>query len=415
MGKVLYFEPFNGASGDMIVGALLDLGMPLDHLSTELSRLGISNEFELQAKVVERQGLKATDFHVVCAAGDAPHASQHGPHKHQHGEGDGSRNLQQINRLIESSSLDPGIKETSLLIFQRLGEAEARVHGTALEEVHFHEVGAVDSIVDIVGASVGFAFFGIQEFFTARIALGGGTIHFSHGNWPVPAPATLELVRGVPTQPGPVESELLTPTGAAIITSLAEPGPLPGFRPLSWGFGSGKKSFDSIPNLLRLTLGESAGESDSRPQDLPVESVVLLEATLDNMDGELLGHFMEMALSEGALDVYYSTLQMKKNRPGVLLTLLCRKPDQDRFSRLIFRETTTLGLRRSTRERLTLDREHRSIDTPYGMVRVKVGKMGDRIVNMWPEYEDLKALSLEKGVPLKALRLAVAHQLKLYD
>ena len=415
MGKVLYFEPFNGASGDMIVGALLDLGMPLHHLSAELSRLGISNEFELQAEVVERQGLKATDLQVLCAAGEAPDTSQDSPHEHHHGEGDGSRNLQQINRLIESSSLDPKIKETSLLIFRRLGEAEARVHGTALEDVHFHEVGAVDSIVDIVGASVGFAFFGIQKFFTARIALGGGTVRFSHGTWPVPAPATLELVRGMPTQPGPVESELLTPTGAAIITSLAETSPPPDFRPQSWGFGSGKKSFDSIPNLLRLTLGESVWEPDSKPQDLPVESVVLLETTLDNMDGEILGHFMDLALSEGALDIYYSTLHMKKNRPGVLLTLICRKPDQDRFSRLIFRETTTLGLRRSTRERLTLDREHRSIDTPYGSVRVKVGKMGDRIVNMWPEYEDLKALSLEKGVPLKVLRLAVAQQLKLYD
>ena len=415
MGNVLYFEPFNGASGDMILGALLDLGMPLDHLNAELSRLGISSEFELQAEVVERQGLKATDLQVLCVAGEARDTSQDEPHEHHHEEGDGSRNLQQINRLIESSSLDPEIKETSLRIFRRLGEAEARVHGTALEDVHFHEVGAVDSIVDIVGASVGFAFFGIQKFFTARMALGGGTVRFSHGTWPVPAPATLELVRGMPTQPGPVESELLTPTGAAIITSLADTSPPPGFRPQSWGFGSGKKSFDSIPNLLRLTLGKSVREPDSKPQDLPVESVVLLETTLDNMDGEMLGHFMDLALSEGALDIYYSTLQMKKNRPGVLLTLVCRKPDQDRFSRLIFRETTTLGLRRSTRERLTLDREYRSIDTPYGSVRVKVGKMGDRIVNMWPEYEDLKALSLAKGVPLKVLRLAVAQQLKLYD
>ena len=415
MGKALYFEPFNGASGDMIVGALLDLGMPLDHLKAELSRLGISDEFELQAEIVERQGLKGTDFQVLCGPKETPDASQPEPPEHHHGEGDGSRTLQQINHLIESSSLDLGIKETSLQIFRRLGEAEATVHGTALEDVHFHEVGSVDSIVDIVGASVGFAFFGIQEFFTARMALGGGTTRFSHGNWPVPAPATLELVRGMSTQPGPVESELLTPTGAAIITSLAETSPPPDFRPCAWGFGSGKKSFDSIPNLLRLTLGECVRESDSEARGIPVETVVLLEATLDNMDGEMLGHFMEQALSEGALDVYYSTLQMKKNRPGVLLTLVCREPDQDRFSRLIFRETTTLGLRRSPRERLTLDREHRSIDTPYGTVRVKVGKMGDRIVNMWPEYEDLKALSLEKGVPLKVLRLAVAHQLKLYD
>ncbi len=413
MGKVLFFEPFNGASGDMIVGALLDLGMPLDHLSSQLAHLGISSEFELRAEVVNRQGLKATDFQVICGAGKEIDKSHR--HVHHHGESGPSRNLQQINRLIESSSLDPKIKETSLLIFRRLGEAEARVHGTAVEDVHFHEVGAVDSIVDIVGASVGFAFFGIQQFFTSRIALGGGTVHFSHGNWPVPAPATLELIRGVPTQPGPVDSELLTPTGAAIITSLAKTGPVPGLRPRSWGFGAGSKQFDSIPNLLRLTLGESLSKSDSRDQAMPVESVVVLEATLDNMDGELLGHFMEMALSEGALDVYYSMLQMKKNRPGVLLTLLCRKPDQERFSHLIFRETRTLGLRRSARERVSLDREHRNVDTPYGTVRVKVGKMGDRIVNIWPEYEDLKTLSLEKGVPLKVLRLAVAHQLKLYD
>ncbi len=425
MGTSLYFEPFNGASGDMIVGALLDLGMPLDHLRQEISRLGIDRELDLKAQPVERQGLKATDFQVLLKDDSSSQASSKGPHQghsHLRSEGlgrhhshhqDGSRNLSQIEELVEASSLDSKIKATALLIFRRLGEAEAKVHGTPLEEVHFHEVGAIDSIVDIVGSAIGFAYFEIEEFYTAPLALGGGTVHFSHGSWPVPAPATLELIKGVPVSPGPVDAELLTPTGAAIITSVAASGRAPTFLPRRWGFGSGTNVFDSIPNLLRVTLGESVFAPEASGDGPTLESVSMLEATLDNMDGEILGYFIDRALSEGALDVYYSALQMKKNRPGVLLTLLCRTEDEERFSHLIFSETTTLGLRRSRRDRLVLARGDRTIDTVYGPVRVKIGKMGRRIVNMWPEYEDLKALSEKKGVPLKMLRLAVARQLNL--
>ncbi len=411
----------------MIVGALLDLGMPLEHLRHELSRLGIDEEFELKAEKIERQGLRATAFDVLrkgdgpSPASSADHShdhshlpsQNHGTHDPHHHHDEDSRNLHQIEELIESSSLDARVKATARLIFRRLGEAEAKVHGTALQEVHFHEVGAVDSIVDIVGAAVGFAYFEIEEFYTATMAVGGGTVRFSHGTWPVPAPATLELLRGVRVSPGPVDAELLTPTGAAIITSLAGTEGTATLLPHRWGYGSGNKVFDSIPNLLRVTLGESVPGRRGAEGGPTLESVSVLEATLDNMDGEMLGHFIERALGEGALDVYYSVLHMKKNRPGVLLTLLCRAGDEERFCHLIFRETTTLGVRRSGQDRLVLDREIQSVDTVYGPVRVKIGKMGGRIVNMWPEYEDLKALSGEKGVPLKVLRLAVARQLNL--
>ena len=426
MGTTLYFEPFNGASGDMILGALLDLGMPLNHLRQELSRLGIDQEFELKAKPIERQGLTAIDFQVVPKnirnprtasennpdSPNTPPPKEHSNHHFHHSEKI-SRNLNQIEELIEKSSLNSTVKSTAQLIFQRLGKAEAKVHKTSLEKVHFHEVGAIDSIVDIVGAAVGFAYFKIEEFYTAPISLGGGTVQFSHGNWPVPAPATLELISGVPVSPGPVSAELLTPTGAAIITTLSAIDQVPTFVPLKWGFGSGKNTFNSIPNLLRVTLGKTISKQNKSQTDPILETVSVLETTLDNMDGELLGYFIDRALSKGALDVYYSALQMKKNRPGFLLTVLCQEKDEERFVQLIFSETTTLGVRRSRHDRLVLNRETKTVDTVFGPVRVKIGKMGNKIVNMWPEYEDLKKLSKKKGVPLKVLRLAVANQLNI--
>ncbi|MFQ5740354.1 MAG: nickel pincer cofactor biosynthesis protein LarC [Acidobacteriota bacterium] len=430
MTNVLYFDTCNGASGDMILGALIDLGLPLSHLKAQLEKLSLPS-FGLAVDRIERQGLVATHFRVVvkpAKVSGAP-AGQHGkkgesaPVSHDpedgfhsppgHQEHRRSRNFQQIRGLIESSGLDAWVKEASVRIFRRLGEAEAKVHGCPLNEVHFHEVGAIDSIVDIVGACIGFRYFEVEGFYTGPLALGGGTVRFSHGHWPVPTPATAELVRGFPVILGRVRAELTTPTGAAIITTLArEDTFLPLCEPSEWGLGAGNRELEEIPNVLRLMLGRA--ESQQQPNaeaGIKEEEVLLLEASIDNMDAELLGHFLERALGEGALDAYYTALHMKKNRPGVLLSLLCRREDHSRMMKLVFQETRTLGLRWTPWRRWTLDREIRRVETEWGPVDVKIGRFQGLIVHAWPEYEDLKKVAREQKLPLKWVRQRVIEQL----
>ena len=425
MRQVLYFEPFNGASGDMIVGALIDMGVPLDFLSQELHKLGISEEFSLKTQLIERQGLRMTNFQVELAS-DPPKSVQEDPavtigreshdhdhdHAHDHG-GQVQRDFTDIISLIKNSALSENIQQRALKIFKRLGESEAKVHGTAIDEVHFHEVGAVDSIIDIVGACIGFDYLKIEEFYSAPIAVGGGTVNFSHGSWPVPTPATLEMLSGIPCHSGPVQSELLTPTGAAIITTLSNGYVSPNFSPKKWGLGAGDKTFHEIPNALRITLGERPREKNSSQdiKEFEQEKIIVLEGSLDNTDGEVLGNLIELSLRSGALDVYYSTLNMKKSRPGVLLTVLCRHLQEANLARLIFRETGILGLRRREISRYLLSREIITVETKYGAVRVKIGKLSGEIVHTWPEFEDLKALSQKSGVALKTLRAEVIREL----
>ena len=431
MRQVLYFEPFNGASGDMIVGALIDMGVPLDFLSQELAKLGISEEFSLKTQLIERQGLRMTNFQVELTSNSPKsvqedpavttggrsndhHHDHHHHHDHDHDhDGQVQRNFTDIISLIENSTLSKNVQQRALEIFKCLGESEARVHGTPIDEVHFHEVGAVDSIIDIVGSCIGFDYLKIEEFYSAPIAVGGGTVNFSHGSWPVPTPATLEMLPGIPCHPGPVQSELLTPTGAAIITTLSDGYVCPDFLPKKWGLGAGDKTFHEIPNALRITLGERPGEKNSLQgiKEFEQEKIIVLEGALDNTDGEVLGNLLELSLRNGALDVYYSTLNMKKSRPGVLLTVLCRHPQEATLARLIFRETGILGLRRREISRYLLSREIITVETSYGAVRVKIGKLSGEIVHTWPEFEDLKSLSQESGVALKTLRAEVIRKL----
>jgi uncharacterized protein (TIGR00299 family) protein len=423
MSKLLYFDTFNGVAGDMIIGALLDMGLPLDHLRAELASLGLG-AYELHADPVVRQGLRGIDFRVVTliAGGPEAHAHAHGEHGggHHHGHGHKrethgqDRGLAEIERLIQSSRLSARVQERACRIFRRLGEAEALAHGTPVEQVHFHEVGAVDSIVDIVGACIGFDYFGVDEFYAGPLNLGGGTVTFSHGTWPVPTPATAELVKGFPTVLGSASVELTTPTGAAIVTSLAKPGARPPVVTYTRrGLGAGDREMAEIPNMLRLMLGETLPAADqvgNVSSDAEVEEIVTLEASIDDMDGQAFGHFMELALERGALDVYYTPIQMKKNRPAVLLTLLCRTTDHHDMVGLIFRETTTLGVRSTTSRRFVLGREAREVETEYGRVRVKIARLGGQVVNVRPEYEDLKALAEKTGLPLKTIRDAVARE-----
>lgn len=414
MGNILYFDAFNGVAGDMVLGALIDLGLPLEHLEAELGKLELTG-YRLQTKRVQRQGLSGVDFRVQLAedpSSDRPvHDQDHRHHQHSHQE---HRTYPDIRSLIEQSRLSEAVKTRSLRIFKVLAEAEAKVHRNRVEQVHFHEVGAVDSIVDVVGACIGFEYFEVEEFYASPLALGGGTVTFSHGTWPVPAPATVELVADFPTRLGPVDSELTTPTGAAIVTALAAASGRPAvFESIRSGLGAGDREFPEIPNMLRLLLGSR--RSDSAIQNagaLPVErdEVWVLQANVDDLDSETIGYFMEAAFSEGALDVFYSPVQMKKDRPAWLLSVICRPEDGERFARLFFEETTTLGVRIAQTPRWKLSRRVTTVETPWGAARVKVGTLGERNVTVSPEFEDLRELAQKSGRPLKEIRRAVLQK-----
>ena len=415
MGNVLYFDAFNGVAGDMVLGALLDLGLPLEHLKKELGKLPLEG-YQLTVEKTERQGLRGTNLQVIVDQGE-PHSTAN--HEH-HGHG---RTFSAIRTLIESSELEESVRSQAVSVFSRLALAEAKVHGSDVDRVHFHEVGAVDAIIDIVGACIGFHYFEIDQFYTSPLSLGGGTVTFSHGTWPVPAPATLELVTGFPTRVGGQDAELTTPTGAAIVTTLAVPvdsAPLVSLE--KSGLGAGDRELPDAPNMLRLILGQgvekearsAAGVGERPVPNVGREQVLLLEATIDDMDAEMFGRFMEIALAIGALDVFFTSIQMKKNRPGVLLSVLCKERDRDSLVEAVFRETTTLGIRIIPQERWVLDREVRRVELELGSVRVKVGRFRGEIVNIAPEYEDLKSIADSSGLPLKQVKqLVMEHWTEL--
>ena len=414
MSTLLYFDPFNGISGDMILGALVDLGLPMEHLRDELGKLKVTG-YNLQAEQVERQGIPGMNVQVELSSSQDHHHDHDHHHHHDHGKGHThERGFTEIRSLIAESGLDPWVKEWATAIFRRLGEAEAKVHQTLIEDVHFHEVGAVDSIVDIVGACIGFHYFGVERFYTGPLNLGGGTVTFSHGTWPVPTPATAELVKGFPVFVADVAAELTTPTGAAIVTTFAEKDSRP---PVSrydeFGFGAGDAQFEQMPNMLRLFLGRAAANGSSTPGESGrwrEEEICLLEANIDDMDAEVFGHFLELALGKGALDVYYTPLHMKKNRPAVKLSLLCRQEDRERMAELIFRETTTFGVRWGQWNRWILDREVKKLRTEDGEVGIKIARLKGEIVSISPEYEDLKAIAERTDIPLKTLRRRVVEK-----
>jgi pyridinium-3,5-bisthiocarboxylic acid mononucleotide nickel chelatase len=377
--KIAYFDCFSGISGDMVLGALVDAGAALDRLEAELARLPVSG-WKITAEKVRRGAVAATQVRVE--------AGERHPH----------RSLAEILKLIEAADFPARIAARATTIFRRLGEAEAKVHGIALDAVHFHEVGAVDAIVDIVGTAIGFELLGIDSFAASPLNLGGGRIVAAHGALPVPAPATAELVRGLACYSTGIERELVTPTGAAIVAGLAaESGPLPRMTIEAVGWGAGSAELPEQPNVLRLFLGEAASER-AAPWDAPV---AVLEANVDDMNPQLYGYFVERAMAAGALDVFTAPVQMKKNRPGELLTVLCEPAAAERLVALIFRETTTIGVRFHEARRRTLERESVAVETPLGRVRVKVARVNGRIENVAPEYDDCRRIAEEKGVPLK--------------
>ena len=364
----------------MVLGALVDAGCNLAQIEAELRRLPISG-WKISAEKVRRGGLAATRVLVET--------SEH----HHH------RSLSTILNLIQQAGLPPRVVERASNIFTRLGEAEARMHGVPIEKVHFHEVGAVDAIVDIVGASIGFELLGIEECVCSRLNVGGGVVKAQHGNLPVPAPATAELLRGAPTYSNGILHELVTPTGAAIVSTLASGfGTQPAMSVDAIGYGAGATELAEQPNVLRILIGESATEEKGALQE---GTIVVLEANIDDMNPQLYGYFAERALEAGALDVFSIPIQMKKNRPGQLITVFCDPAKREELTELIFRETTTIGVRHSVIERNTLQRESILVKTDLGSVAVKVARLNGKILNAVPEYEECRKFAMERSLPLK--------------
>lgn len=385
--KIAYFDCFSGASGDMLLGALVDAGADLAALEAELRRLPVAG-WSIAAEKTKKKGIAATQIRVQ--------SGEHHPH----------RGLGEILRLIDEAAkvgLSPRAAALASRIFTRLGEAEAKIHNTTVEKIHFHEVGAVDAIVDIVGASVGFELLGIEEFFCSPLNVGGGRIEAAHGSLPVPAPATAELLLGAPTYSTGIERELVTPTGAAIITTVARQfGPMPAMTVLKIGYGSGTADLPTQANVLRMFVGESAGMASSAGQGGAWdETISVIEANFDDLNPQVYGYFAEKALEAGALDVFCAAVQMKKGRPGQLVTLLAPQDRMDALVDLLFRETTTIGVRSYEARRRTLAREFVSVETPLGCVRMKVARANGHILNAAPEYEDCRRIAAERGVPLK--------------
>ena len=388
--KLAYFDCFSGISGDMTLGALVNAGCPVDLLRAELKSLQIPG-WTLTAEKVWKNGMAATRARVETED----------QQKH--------RSLTTILEILKNSQLAPSVQERASRIFQKLGEAEAYVHDTPIEKVHFHEVGAIDAIVDIVGSCIGFHVLGIERFACSPLNVGGGTVKMAHGILPVPAPATARLLQGAPTFSNGVQRELVTPTGAAIVATLCDSfGPQPPMTVSAIGYGAGSTDLDGQPNVVRIMIGESA-EKVSHADD---EEISIIEANLDDMNPQIYGYVLEKALSAGALDVYTTALQMKKNRPGTLLTMLCRPKDIDTMMSLIFAETTTFGVRTHRAQRRALPREWVNVSTSYGSVRIKLSRSNGHILHVTPEYDDCRKLAVENQVPLQQV---ISEALRTYQ
>jgi len=379
--KLAYFDCFSGISGDMTIAALVDAGCNLELLRFGLEGLQISGS-TISAEKVWKNGMSAT--HVLVVTEDQT--------KH--------RSLSAILEIFEKSQLSESVRKRAAAIFRKLGEAEASVHDVAIEKIHFHEVGAVDAIVDIVGACIGFDALGIEKFACSPLNVGGGTAKMAHGILPVPAPATAKLLQGKPTFSNGVQRELVTPTGAAIVSTLCDTfGPQPQMTVSSIGYGAGSIDLERQPNVVRIMIGEAADKVIAGFD----EEISVIEANLDDMNPQIYGYFLEKALAAGALDVYTTPVQMKKNRPGTLLTLLCKPQDTNSLMSLVFAETTTFGARTYRAQRRTLPRESVSVHTQFGDVRVKLSRLNGRILHVAPEFDDCRKLAVEKNIPLQQI------------
>lgn len=442
--KTLYLDIFSGVSGDMFIGALLDVGVDFHQLEHELEKLGVGG-YHLHTSRQQRSHVAGTKFDVHVEDGaccdhdhdrgdhshehahdhDHGHYHDHGKaghehshaheHSHEHGGHSHShahkhehhhheRTFADIEQQIQRSKLSAWVKEKSIGVFRRVAVAEGKIHGKPPEQVHFHEVGAIDSIVDIVGACVGLELLGKPRVLAANVVEGTGWVKCAHGRFPVPTPATLEILgaRGIAVAQCEEPHELVTPTGAALLAELVESfGPMRGLTATKIGYGLGMRENKTRPNVLRAVLGETT--ETSAAHDWETDTIAVLETNLDDINAEILGAFVEKALAAGALDVFHTPIQMKKNRPGVLLSVLCAESNADRFTALMLCETSAFGVRRHSAERRKLRREFTTVKTVYGDVQVKLGKLDGKIVQASPEHESCKRLAEQANVPLKSV------------
>lgn len=380
--KSLYFDCFAGASGDMILGALVDAGVDPRALIEQLKLLGVEG-WQIEFAKVDRSGISASCAQVRI------------PHEHAH------RHLSDILRIIYDSQLNQSVKERAALIFSRLAEAESRVHNQPVEKIHFHEVGALDAIIDVCGAAIGFELLEIEQFASSALRVGFGMTEMAHGRFPIPPPAVAELLKGTPIYAGDIEGEFVTPTGAAIISSVCDRfGQLPPFEIEATGYGAGGRDPKGFPNVLRVFVGE--GDATASRD----ETLLMVETNIDDMSAQLFGYVMERAFQLGALDCYLTPTQMKKNRPGTLISILCRPDQREKFFELLFTETTTIGARSYEVSRRALRRETVRVETQFGPIDVRVAHANNGAVNIMPEFEQCRAAAEKSGVPLHEVQEA---------
>ncbi len=394
--KIAYFDCFSGISGDMILGALVDAGLNVTFLKDQLAKLPVYG-YKIYAEKVKRSGISGTKVHVTTSSNDK-HAHHHNSHL----------NFIEIKTLIEKSNLGNDIKNDSIKIFHSLAVAEAKVHNTSIEEIHFHEVGAVDSIVDIVGSVIAIKYLGVEKLYFSPIPLGRGFVKCEHGTFPVPVPATVELLRNHLVRSSDTENELTTPTGAAIITTMGEGlRTNPEMRILHIGYGAGNNDNKTIPNLLRIFIGELSQDGES-------DEMWIVETNIDNMSGEILGYVMDKLFEAGAVDSYFTPIQMKKGRPGIIISALVSDLNLSSVELALFNQTTTFGIRKHKVARKVLIREFKEVDTQLGKVKLKIGRFNGNIKSYSPEYEDCRKIAAEKGIPLKEVYNIISKDIENY-
>ena len=405
--RIAYLDCFSGISGDMFLGALLDAGVRAEVFEDAVAALNVGARLEVSR--VKRGGIRATKVDVWVGgekdqpreeywAGKNAHEHEH-PHGHEHQQ-HGRRGLKEIREIIRGAKISETAKQTAIRIFENLGAAEAKIHDVPVAEVHFHEVGAVDAMVDIVCAAVGAEALGVDQWECSPLNVGGGTVVCAHGSFPVPAPATVEMLKDAPVYSSGVQAELVTPTGAAIVKTLVTRFlSFPAMKISQTGYGAGSREFANHPNVLRITVGDAEDAVTLAPE----ETIAILEANLDDLNPQVFGYVMDRALEEGALDAFGIPVQMKKNRPGMLLTVLARPEDANRLTRLLFTETTTLGVRVREEKRQALRRRSVTVNTQWGEVRMKIANLNGSVSNYAPEYEDCRRIAVEHHVPLKSV------------
>jgi pyridinium-3,5-bisthiocarboxylic acid mononucleotide nickel chelatase len=391
--KTLYFDCFAGASGNMILGALIALGVDIENLIEQLQLLDVA-DFEIEISTKDKSGISAVYVDVKV------------PNEKAH------RHLKTIKKIIEDSRLSDSVKKRAVRIFTNLAEAEAKAHGIEIESVHFHEVGALDAIVDVVGACIGFEMLGIEKFVCSKIHVGSGFVNMAHGKFPVPPPAVAELLKGFSIYSTEIVGELITPTGAAIISTVCDEfGNLPEMTIEKTAYGAGSRDYKDFPNALRLILGVSSSEFQvPSVNSSHNDALTLIETNIDDLSPQILGFVMERTFEIGALDCWFTPIQMKKNRPAVMISILCDEEKKENLTELLYTETSTLGVRVSTVERNCLVREIQKVETEFGAVDVKIARFKGKIVNVMPEYEQVKRIALEKNIPFLKLKRIVEEK-----